>query len=995
MKKFLLLKVMLLLLFCHGALAQVTVSGRVTDAADGSPIPGVNIVEKGTTNGTVSDFDGNYTLSVAEGASIVFSFVGYVTQETLVAGRSTININLTTDVQQLSEVVVIGYGEVEERDATGAVATVSAEDFNQGVIASPEQLIQGRTAGVQITENSGEPGAGISIRIRGTSSVRSDNNPLFVVDGVPLGGGETSGEGSDLSFGGSSARNPLNFINPNDIESISILKDASAAAIYGSRGANGVVIITTKSGKGAGAGSLQYTSSISIANAANEFDLLGREAFLDSAEELGGNRSELDFGSNTDWQDEIFRTAVTHSHNLSFGGGNDNGDFRVSLGLLDQQGIIEESGVERRTARFNGSYRFLDDRLTVSTQMTVADVDDEIAPITNNAGFAGDLLISAWTANPTRPVRNPDGTFNQIGNDQLNPMAMLAFGEDNTNTLRTLANFSVNFDITEDLSFKTVLGFDRSLSSRAQAFSSDLVAANIEGVGRASFADIQINNRLVENYFNYSKELSSSVKLDALLGHSYQRFENSSRTILAQGFRTNDVNLMINNLSSFDFSTVDGEGGDMIGNSSLTEDEIQSFFTRANLNINDKYLITATVRADGSTRFGDDNRYGYFPSLALAWRLSDEIFVPEVFSDLKLRVGYGITGNQEIPNNLFQTRQRFQDFRFDNANVADGALTNVTFENPDIQWESTEQINIGLDYGFLDNRVRGSLEYYRKNTNDLLFRLPSAQPAPNEFAWENLDADVINEGVELSVEVDAIDNTDFSWDISANVSYNSNRVENFDRVVNTGEINGQGLSNVFAQRIAGGQPLYAYFIRIFEGFNENGESIYRDGDIQQFTGDSPLPDVIAGVTNRFNYKSLDFSFFFTGQFGQEIYNNTANALFTAGALGNGRNVTDDVPGNGESNLNAPDASTRFLENGSFVRLQNVTLGYSFDTSNWDFISSLRLFATGQNLLLFTDYSGLDPEVNVDGAIDEVPSFGIDYSAYPRARTFTFGVSASF
>jgi TonB-linked SusC/RagA family outer membrane protein len=984
----------LLFLITTVAWSQSTVTGKVTAADDGSGLPGVNIIEKGTSNGTVTDANGNFSITVPGTATLVFSFVGYQSQDVIVNGRSTIDVAMGSDVTALSEVVVIGYGQIEKKDATGALVSLKPGDFNAGVINSPEQLIQGRAAGVQITSASGEPGAGINIRIRGTSSVRGGNNPLFVVDGVPLSGDDVTAGGSGAGLGSSSARNPLNFLNPNDIASIDILKDASATAIYGSRGANGVVIITTKTGKGA-TSALDYSYNLSFGKITKKYDLLDREGFLSAYEKFNGAAAvpTVDGGTETDWQDQILRTAVTHNHNLSFGAGDKTSNYRLSLGYMDQEGIVRISGLKRYTARFNGSKSFINDRLKVASQLTLAKTLDNGAPVTDNSGFEGDLIGSALKANPTFPVKNPDGSYYQISNNEPNPAAILAYSKDYTNTIRGLGNISAELQIVKGLSFKTVVGFDKSISSRKTAFSKDLSVTGIKDKGRLYLNDIETDNTLWENYFTYDNEFGKT-KLNAIVGYSYQSFQKSTRSAQYTNFRTNDLDQMINNLASADQTA--GKISAAGGNSSNVTDELQSFFGRANLTFSDKYIVTATLRADGSTKFGGDNKYGYFPSAAFKWRIVDEGFVPELFSDLNLRVGYGITGNQEIPHNLYQERQRYNDWNITNeGNMDGGALSGVAFQNPDLKWESTSQINAGIDYGFLENRVRGSIDYYYKTTKDLLIQVTSAQPAVQPFVWKNLDAEVINKGLELSLEFDAVSQTNFSWTVNGNVAFNKNEVRNFTGLINTGRINGQGLSEAYAQRIAGGQPLYAFYLRPFIGFDENGLQEYRnDSDVQEFTGDSPLPKTIAGLTNNLKYKSLDLSFFFSGQFGHKIYNNTANAFFTAGALASGRNTTTNVVNSGETRVSSPDVSTRFLENGSFVRLQNVTLGYNVNTEN-TFISSLRFFVTGQNLFVITDYSGQDPEVNTNKSIDGVPSAGIDYTSYPRARVFTFGVNVSF
>jgi TonB-dependent starch-binding outer membrane protein SusC len=901
---------------------------------------------------------------------------------------------------------------------------LKSTDFQQGVISSPEQLFQGKAAGVQITQANGEPGGAVNIRIRGTSSVRANNNPLFVVDGVPLASDfNTAGGGEGQGLGTSAAKNPLNFLNPNDIASIDILKDASATAIYGSRGANGVILITTKSGQ-SGKGMLSYSSSVGISTITRKYDLLDRNSFLSAYESLNGAsaRQSFDRGGNTDWQDEIFRTAITNEHNLSFGAGDNKSNYRFSLGYLDQQGIVDKSGMRRFAARFNGNKKFMNDKLTISTQLTISDIRDRNIPITDNSGFEGDLLSAVLKFAPSHPVRNADGSFYQPSNTEPNPRALLELSKDNTSTIRALGNLSAEIQIIKGLSFKTVVGLDRSFSSRKAAFSRELLVTGIgnpdvtktsERKGRLFLNDIQVDNRLWENYFTFTKEFGKT-KLNALAGYSYQSFGYSGQNFEFTNFRTSDLDIMLNNFASADqtnpaptiirdangviIDVKNNENRSVVGRNSFnTKDELQSFYGRVNFSIADKYLFTATVRADGSTRFGGNNKYGVFPSFSFKWRLGDEDFIPGFFDDLSFRAGYGVTGNQELPHNLFQQRQRFSDWDLGNGTneVNGGGLGDVAFANPNLKWESTSQLNVGFDFGFLKNRLTGSLDYYYKNTTDLLIQVVAAQPAARPFVWTNLPANVINSGVELALNYTAIDKSDFKWDIQFNVAFNKNEVKNFGGLLNTGGINGQGLTGAFAQRLAGGQPLFSFFLRNFAGFSPDGsQSIYPDGDVQKFLGKGAIPKVTGGITNTFTYKNFDLSFFFTGQFGHYIYSNTQNALFTAGALANGRNVTRDVVGNGEGRLNAPDVSTRFLHKGDFVRLQNATLGYNFKL-NSQYISSLRFFITGQNLLLFDSYIGQDPEVNTNKSLDGIPSLGIDYTAFPRARTITFGVNARF
>lgn len=970
--------------------AQSTVSGTITDADSGDPLIGASVLVTGTSTGTVTDFDGNFTLNVpANAESLTVSYTGYATQVLPLDGRTTFDVSLASG-ELLDEVVVVGYGSVKKDDLTGAVVALTEEDFNAGVITSPEELIQGRAPGVQITQTSGEPGAAVNFRIRGTSSVRANNNPLFVIDGVPLPSEDVTAQGAVGDLGTSAARNPLNFLNPADIAEINVLKDASATAIYGSRGANGVVIINTKKGSGAGGG-LSYGTSVALSNISKRFDLLGRDEFLRAYQDINGFSSVpdgFDQGADTDWQDEIFRTALTHQHNLGFGGGDDQANYRFSVSYMDQEGIVEESGLERVTARFNGSRTFLNDRLRISTQFTVANVTDDNVPITQNAGAGGDLLGAVLKSRPTNPVFNEDGTpFQPDDNTEFSPVALLEYYESQTRTLRGLANVSAELDIVEGLTFKTVYGADRASSSRYDAFSPLLNIQGNTGQGRLTNDDIIVDNTLWENYFTYDRDLGAT-RFTGLLGYSYQKFDRFRKFNAYTGFRRDDLDVIINNQAAAQAASP--------GNSSRAVNELQSYFGRVNFDINDRFLLTATLRADGSTRFGENFRYGYFPSFAFKWRLLEEAWVPDAFSTLGLRLGYGITGNQEFGNNLFISTQRFSDGNFQNGGLGVD-IGNPTFnglQNDDFKWESTSQINAGLDFGFSNNRVSGSVDYYRKNTSDLLFQTFAAQPAPNPFQFENLDADIINEGVELALNVVAVDQEAFGWDVGFNIGYNNNVVQNFSGLVNTGQINGQGLTGAFAQRIANGQPLYAFFLRPFGGFDSEGQSIYPEGDVQQFVDASPLPTVTAGLNNRLYFGNFDLNVFLNGQFGHHIYSNTANAYFTAGSLANGRNVTTDVVTSGEGRLNAPDVSTRFLEKGDFVRLQNATLGWNVPV-NSGVLSTLRLSLTGQNLFVITNYSGQDPEVSIDKAIDGIPSAGIDSNAYPRARTFILGLNAFF
>ncbi len=1048
MKSMILKKLIFLLVFLSGSMlhAQITVSGVISDP--GGPIPGVNVLVRGTSNGAVSDFDGNYTLdNVAEDAILVFSYVGFKAQEINVNGRTTINVTMQEDAAELEAVVVIGYGTQSVKDATGAVAVVSSEDFNQGVIASPEQLIQGKTAGVQITQTSGEPGAGVNLRIRGTSSVRSNNNPLFVVDGVPLAGDETGASGSNIGVGSSASRNPLNFISPSDIESVSILKDASATAIYGSRGANGVVIITTKSGRGNTKGEFEFSSTLSIATPAEEFDLLDRNQYLSAIQSFGGDVGAQDFGNDTDWQDVITRTAASQNQNLSYSQSYKNGNVRASFGYGKQFGVVEKSSLERITGRINATHRFFDEKLKVNVQGTLSRVNDEAPPIGADAGFQGDLLGTAYIANPTWPADPnfvPGGSF-------VNPLSLLVNSQSETKTNRILLNGSVEYQIIEGLSAKVNLGYDDSESTRGSAISGDIVGLQngAPGNGRATVSDIDVTNRLLEFTVNYEKEFENS-KFSILGGYSFQDFSREGRNIGGFGFTTRGLDGMIDGLeASADAieGNIDGpyqqyivsdkirDGGGTIAGAFINRivptiegrvpflaprgliastitgdtfdntDELQSYFVRANYSINDKYIFTATMRADGSSRFGENNKYGYFPSGAFAWKIDQEDFAPDAFSTLKLRVGYGITGNQDgLGFGNFIRRERFVvpvNWIENGGEVVVPGTSDVSFENPDLKWEETSQLNFGIDFGFVNDRLSGSLDLYRKDTQDLLLQVQSAQPAAQPFTFTNVDGSVINQGVEFSINYDIIQQEDMTWNFGFNIAYNKNELQDFEGQFNAGTIFGQGLTGAFAQILTEGEPLFSYFLREFEGFDANGQSITGNNDLQVLVGKSALPDFNVGISTSFNYKNFDASVFFAGQYGHYIYNNTQNAFFTAGSIAGGRNVTTDVIGNGEAGTNAADVSTRFLEKGDFLRLQNATIGYNVPLKGDGVFKTMRVYAAGQNLFVITDYSGLDPEVSTaptagsNNLLNNLPTAGIDYTAFPRPRTYTFGLNATF
>jgi iron complex outermembrane receptor protein len=1036
--KFNLLKQLLFvcIMLFTGVMFSQTVSGTVT--GDEGPLPGVNVIVKGTSNGASTDFDGNYTLdNVGSEAVLEFSSLGYRTQEIAVGGQTTINVFLEADAEALDEVVVIGYGTTTVRDATGSVAAVTSDDFNTGAIASAEQLIQGKVAGVQTVQASGEPGAGIAIRIRGTNSIRSNNDPLYVVDGVPL-SGSAPPEGPNVGFGSSTSSNPLSFLNPNDIESISVLKDASATAIYGSRGANGVVMITTKSGKGRQGGQFEFNTGLSYSTPANEFNLLGPEAFLDAVEQFGGSRTEQDFGNATDWQDVVTRNSFSHDTSLSYNYNYSTGSIRGTFGYQDLQGVLENSGLQRVSGRINWFQRLLDDRLNLSLQSTISNVNEEQPALSGSAGFRGDLLGAAYSANPTWSS-DPD----EVVGGQINPANMLKYTQSLTETDRILLNFSADYAFvrtdTDKLVGKLTLGYDRSNSVRES--NTSRLAQNLDrgsqGNGIGALSENEATSKLMELTLTWDKDWDNS-KLNLLGGYSFQDFKNEGYNAQGWGYNVDNMNQMARDLrgtvssiesllrgtGSYQQFGYSEPGGTSFVNRLFPDpsseplagfadtnvrsmwsdyynntDELQSFFARANYTLRNKYLFTATVRADGSSRFGSDNQYGVFPSAAFAWKINEEGFIGDNVSTLKARLSWGITGNQEgLGYGNFIRRERYAGPGIqDNGNIDTPGLNSVAFANPDLQWEETTAYGFGVDFGLAADRLTATFDVYYSETTNLLLRVEAAQPSPQPFFFQNLDALVINQGVEFTVNYDfLINNSDWDWDASFNISYNENEIRDFAGQIPAGTIRGQGLSGAYAQILAEDQPLFSYFLREFEGFDENGQPI---GDNQTFVGKSALPTTNYGFNTNVRYKNWDLNMFFTGQAGFYIYNNTKNAFFTAGAIANARNVTPDVLTSGEAGNAEAAVSTRFLEDGTFFRFQNFTLGYNFNLSDNSGIDKLRLTLTGQNIFLITDYSGLDPELSTNPGsgdlLNNLPTAGIDYTSYPRPRVFTLGLNLVF
>ena len=963
-----------LLLFSLTVLAQSrTVTGVITDQT-GAGVPGVTVTVKGTNNATQTDATGAYSISVPENGTLVFTAVGFASQEIQVTGNSA-NVTLTTAASDLNEVVVIGYGTARRRDLTGSVATVSAREFNRGVVTTPSQLIQGKVAGVLVVNNSGAPGGATTVRIRGNSSIRTGQQPLYVVDGVPL-DGRIARPGLNLGIGNTPSSDPLYFINPFDISSMEVLKDASATAIYGSRGSNGVILITTKKGT-SGQPKIDFNYSVGASRIRKKYDILDAAGYRQALKDY--SLTSGDEGGESDAMEEILRTGITQNYNIGMSGGSENGRYRISLGYFDQNGIIKESELKKYTANINGQYRFLESRkLSIDFNLLAANNVEEIAPISNDAGFTGNLIGQALQWNPTLPLYKADGSINVLtGSTTINPVAMLTAWDDNARITSLLGNISAGYKFTDWLEYRFLFGINHQVGIRRSQIAAFLNLQGVEGRGAALYGNNELNTQLYTHTLNFNKELSETFNLNALLGYEYQNFDFKGANMSGQDFTTDQVaytNIFQNTSQS----------NRAIGSFADPVSELQSVFARAMANFNDRLLLTATIRADGSSKFGENNRYGYFPSFAAAWNISNEGFMQgnSLFNTLKLRAGYGITGNQEFPSGAAQAQ-----YTFGQGTIA---LSNVA--NPDLKWESTKQLNVGVDFNILRGKFFGAIDYFRKNTTDLLFNFDAIQPAPATRYWVNLPGNLINQGVELSLGTTLLNTTSLTWNFNVNASFLKNELQDYNGpAVLTGGIHGQGVSGATSQRLATGQPLNSFYLRQFEGLDATGTSIYTDkGNTLYFVGD-PNPRTLLGISTDLTFGKFTATLNGNGAFGHVIYNNTRNSVLPIGNLGS-RNIDASLVGNSirESLANPITPSSRYLEKGDFFKLANATLAYRL--GDVGAFRNANIYLTGQNLLIATKYSGFDPEINTDKGINGVPSFGIEYIPYPPSKTVMLGIN---
>jgi len=976
--------------------ADVTISGRVIDATTGEALAGCNVVVKGTQRGTTTDANGTYRISVpSESSVLVFGFIGFVSQEVRVGNQSTLNVGLKASSSELNQVVVIGYGTTTKKDATGALTTLKSADFNRGIINSPEQLLQGKVAGVNVTSASGEPGGRQNITVRGPGGVRTGSTPLFVLDGIALDNSNTGGNSSSL--------NPLNFLNPQDIESIDVLKDASATAIYGARGANGVILITTKKGK-AGASNLTLSANVGISKIANPIDVFSADEYRRQVVALGGVLD--DQKASTDWQREISRKAVTQDYNVGLSGGSDRFTYYGSLSVQNQEGVLKNSQFNRYTGRFNASQKLLDDRLVLDVNLTASQTVNRRPPNESISSASVTVVGAALAANPTYPAYDSTGAPAKY-QAFTNPVLTLNLQKDITTINRVVANISPSLKITKDLVYKLNLGVDNASSTRDYQTLASLVP---QQDGRLESVYGNNQNVLIENYFTYTRGWGNH-NLTALLGHSYQKFSIWERSWSINKFPISPIEPINNAGLGQDLTLANNRPS-----GSAIENELQSFFSRVNYQYKDRYLLTATVRADGSSKFGANNKYGVFPSFSAGWRLSEEPFLRSgPFSDLKIRAGWGQTGNQEIPSKITQALFTSQvsastSYPLDASTNYPAGTTYTRLANPNIQWEVSTQTDVGLDFGLFKGALTGTLDYFRKVSGKILLEVIPADPIqPASTYWTNVpDMTITNQGVELGLNYRYASQGGFRLDLGGNITFIKNRVDNSPySVITSGSASGSGLTSATVNGYVNGQPIGTFFLREYTGIDDKGVSIYRDTDGDGIGGTdkdriaagSALPTKQFNFNANASYRGFDLTANFNGVSGNKIYDNTANALFYKARLVKGLNTTPEGIGEAaESINNSAPVSTRFLKDGAFFRLNNLTLGYNLDPrliglKQW--VSNIRLSATGQNLFVITKYNGYDPEVSTDRTVNGISSYGIDYLSYPKARSFVFGLNITF
>lgn len=969
--------------FCMtAAFAQSgAVKGKVLDE-QGEPIIGANIVEKGTTNGTITDIDGNFNLTVNDLKKSVlqFSFIGYNTSEEAVKGRKTVEVKLAPSVVNLGEVVAIGYGTQTRKEITGSVANVSEENFNKGVTRDASDLLQGKVAGLTITSGSGDVTRGSQIRLRGTSTLQNDQGPMIVIDGVP---------GGDMST-----------VSPTDIESISVLKDASSAAIYGSRAAGGVILITTKRGSGSKT-QVNYDGYLTTSTVANKPDMLNAAEWRAANKELGNDLKDFDkYTADTDWFGEMLRTGISQNHSLSLSGGSSKSNYRASYSYMDREGVARDNWMKRHSFRFQFQQRAINDRLRIGLTGSTTLTDMQMP-------FTDDYIL-AYNMPAVYPVYNADGSYFTDANhnyDQGNPVQNQNKNYKKSSNIYFYGQGDVQFEIIDGLTVKANLYKSRYSND----YSEWLDPENSRGQGDNGKATRQSrvwNRELMEWTANYNKAFGAEDrhKIDAVIGYSWENNIFADQKSIATNFA----------VTSMGADNIQSGNNLKIGEvtSSRNAYKLISFFARAHYSFDERYMITATVRRDGSSKFGANHKWGVFPSVSAAWGISEEAFMKDVkwVNDLKLRAGYGVTGNQDglMPYKSLDLYSSAGTYYSDGSLLTAFKLSQNA--NPDLKWESTAMLNIGLDFQLFNGRFGGTIEWYSKKTSDMLYTYQVSTPT---YVYNKIQAnvgDMSNKGIEVMLNLDVIRNKTFTWNTSVNLSHNKNEITKLSNdLYSTGKIYVgdpwiRGASGVTSHVIEVGRPVGQFYMLKCNGIDENGKFIMQNmNDDKQITDDDRTyvgdaqPDLTFGWNNTFSWKSWDASFFIRGTIGNKVLNNPLAAygnntyLSGANAMKN-----DDLMRLRENSR----VCSYYLENGSFARLDNMSIGYTFNTKKISWLEKARVYVAAQNLFVITGYKGLDPEVELfrkEATDDDAGlSPGIEPRNYmPKSRSFTFGVNLTF
>ena len=996
-----------------------TITGRVLDSASRQPLSSVSLRIVGTQRGTMSREDGGFTLAaVPAGAQRVrASRIGFAPQERSVnvtaGGSAAVEFVLTAQAAVLGEMVVTGYGAQKRQSITGSVTTVEADQANVGVITNANQMLQGRVAGLQMVTNNGEPGGGAQIRIRGGTSISASNDPLYVVDGIPLQNENAVAGAYGPDINSALPRSPLNTINPNDIESITVLKDASATAIYGSRGANGVILIQTRRGL-SGRPSIEYDTYIAAARPARSLDYLSGDQYRTfvqqqvTAGRLPATQLTALGTANTDWEDALFRTGYTTSHNLSFAGGAASTTYRASLNYFDQKGVVIANGLKRYQGRLNAQHQAFDGRVGIGLTLTASRVNNDYLAMENGGGFSGGVFTNMAIFNPTQPIINPTtGAYYEIGagaQGTRNPVALAEQVTDVAPENRVLGNVTGSVELIPSLTAQTTLGVDYTNAVR-QTYFPIISPIGAQFGGAARQAERSLQNLNFQQLLTFTPKIADNQELDVIGGYEYSTFNNRGFEVISQGFIT-DV-FLFNNLGA------GTQASSPAPVSYIQESKLVSFFSRANYGYAEKYFLTGVIRRDGSSRLAEGNQWSIFPAISASWRLSNEDFMRGgMFSTLALRAGWGRQGNQAVQPYATQLLLRAdQGARYPFGTTVTTGLVASQVANPDLKWETSEQTNFGIDWGFRNDRFTGILDFYQKETKDLLLRVSVPQPAVVSTRIENIGA-VRNRGFEATFDARLVDAPSRTLSSGLVLSVERSEVTSLGEGRNfiiTGGVFGQGQSGRFSQRLIPGQPLGTFWGATFLRIDPQGKQVFQcnagsvgcvNGETFSPTGSdegiigNANPDFSVGFHSNGTFNNFDASWNWRGEFGRDVFNNTALVYSTKGNAKQGRNflasaLTDPT------DIDEPSIySSRWIENGRFIRLQNLTLGYTFTLPQLGGRAT-RVYVSGDNLLLFTPYTGYDPEVFTDANQDGIGTRGIDYLTYPRARTFTTGVRLQF